>query len=79
MPTTVCRATHGLDTITGYTVIQTLMDGQPVQRVLAEIDGANQYGRALQVARAARVARTDRRGFVSYAVIVDRYSCGCHL
>lgn len=78
---------HSLDALSGYDVVVTLLREpdrasagstwpEPTSitelEVVAVVQGANQYARALELARTER-QREDR----TYAYVAHRYECGC--
>ena len=66
---------HGLDTLSGYSVV--LADwstGETLERIeIARIDGANGYGRALEI----RDEMNRHASSAQNALVDNLYTCGC--
>lgn len=62
---------HGLSTIAGHIVRRTIPGTEAAHVDVAQIDGATNYGRALDI------ARDERAKPGQYAVIDTVYTCGC--
>lgn len=63
--------THSLGDIVAYDVFITRLGDQSADIPVGYFDGAGQYAAALECARA------HRRPGVTYARVLNRYSCGC--
>jgi len=69
-----CVLDTSLGGITAHAVVQTV----PERRITALVNGAEEYGFALSLARTLRVRALDGgRGFSSYAVVESLHSCAC--
>lgn len=69
------RHSHGLETISGYRVVETIRDGKVLEtfETVATFEGAGTYGKALEAAYAIRL-----RDSGSWAKIETLYECGCN-
>lgn len=71
---------HHRDNVTGYRVIRTdwsqgMGPGRLRATVVAQVDGASNYGRALDLVNVVRVNATAKQ----YGVIETLYGCGCSM
>lgn len=66
---------HGLNTIDGYRVVVTVVNGEALDlpELVATFDNAASYATALAIAETIRGGRRIRR----WAVIDTHYVCGC--
>ncbi len=77
-----CRASHSLNNLIGYVVVQTIIGGvrlvdiPGVSIVIGNEYEPNDYASAIEVARGLRSATPDN-GVDSWAVVNTVWPCGC--
>lgn len=73
------RCSHGTDDLTGYVVTFTHFDpeaGETTFEDIEYVDGATNYGRALEIVRGARAVIDRGIKDATYAVVHDVYAGG---